>query len=160
MFYGFVYLFLFLIFLFSIVSITWSSILYLFSHFGSFNIWICVTFCNIWTCLTDFNNYTKHDSFEGNQFFFYISLLCNHMPIFFFLFQILIGSKSYDSLILISLSLIFLCFECVCVCVCVYRLWIFWFLSIVIVMDYSFQCNPSFSYICCIFSHTYFVLFQ
>ena len=34
-------------------------------------------------------------SFEGNQFFFYISLLCNHIN--FVLFQKFVGSKSYDS---------------------------------------------------------------
>ena len=41
-------------------------------------------------------------SFEGNQFFFYISLLCNH--IHFVLFQKFIGSKSYDSLIFFGFS--------------------------------------------------------
>ena len=40
--------------------------------------------------------------FEVNQFFFYISLLCNH--IHFVLFQKFIGSKSYDSLIFFGLS--------------------------------------------------------
>ena len=41
-------------------------------------------------------------SFEGNQFFFYISLSCNH--IHFVLFQKFKGSKSYDSLIFFGLS--------------------------------------------------------
>ena len=40
------------------------------------------------------------------------------------------------------------------------RLWIFWFLSIVIAMDYSFECNLSLSYIYLLFNHIYFVLFQ
>ena len=95
MLYEFVYIFLFLIFLFWIVffffflifSITYSLNIYLFWHFQSFNIWICVSFCNIWTCVADFNDYTMYYSFEGNLFiiFFYISLLCNH--IYFVLFQ-------------------------------------------------------------------------
>ena len=41
-------------------------------------------------------------SFEGNQFFFYISLLCNHIR--FVLFQKFIGSKSYDTLIFFGIS--------------------------------------------------------
>ena len=40
--------------------------------------------------------------FEVNQFFFYISLLGNH--IHFVLFKKLIGSKFYDSLIFFGLS--------------------------------------------------------
>ena len=41
-------------------------------------------------------------SFEGNQFLFYDSLLCNY--IHFVLFQNFIGSKSYNSLIFFGLS--------------------------------------------------------
>ena len=54
---------------FWIVSIIYSLNIYLFFlHFLSFNIWICVSFCNIWTCLVDFNDYTVYFSFEGSKF--------------------------------------------------------------------------------------------
>ena len=42
----------------------------------------------------------------------------------------------------------------------VLTVWIFWFLSVVIAMDYSFECNLSFFYIFLLFSYIYFVLFQ
>ena len=103
------YFFLFLIFLFWIIiyflncfNNLFFNYIYLLWHFGSFNIWICVRFCNIWTYLADFNDYTMYYSFEDNQFFFYISLLCNYLH--FVLFQKFIGSKSYDSLIFFGLS--------------------------------------------------------
>ena len=117
-------------YIFWIVSITYSLIIYLFWHFGHFSIWICVSFCNIWTCLIDFNDYTMYYSFEGNQFFFYISLLCNH--IHFVLFQKFIGSKPYNSLISFGLSK-------------------------VLNLNYSFDGNTSFSYISllCSLTHTH-----
>ena len=68
-------------YIFWIVSITYFLIIYLFCHFRSFNIWICVVT----------HTHTHR----------YIYIIC--------------------------------------------KFWIFWFLSIVIVMDYSFEYNPSFS---------------
>ena len=87
-------------YIFWIVSITYFLIIYLFCHFRSFNIWICVV---------------TH-THTHRYIYIYIYIIC--------------------------------------------KLWIFWFLSIVIVMDYSFEYNPSFSYISLLFSHIYFVMFQ
>ena len=69
-------------------------------------------------------------SFDSNTFFSYISLLCSHTH-----------TQIYIYIYIYILSLI-------------RRIWIFWFLSIVITMDYSFECNPSFSYISLLCSHT------
>ena len=121
--------FFFLYFSFWIVSITYSLIIYILWHFGSFNIWICVNFCNIWTCLADFNDYIMYYSFEDNQFFFYISLLCNNI---LFFFQNFIGSKSY-----------------------IWLFNIFWHFKSFKHLNYFFEGNTSFSYIYLLCSHTH-----
>ena len=109
--------------------------------------------------------------------FSFIFLYC--VSIYNFFFQKFIGGKSYNSLIFFGLSKVLTSnysFDSntslslslslshthththththILSIIC--RLWIFWFILIVIAMDYSFECNPSFSYISLLFSHLYF----
>ena len=67
---------------------------------------------------------------------------------YFVLFQNFIGSKSYDSLIFFGLSNVLTA-----------ELLFFWLLSIVIAIDYSFECNSSFSYISLLFGYIYIYIF-